>query len=176
MRSPVITLASRLPSASVKEKGFTLIELMTVLLILAVLATLAAPSFKSLIVNQRVKSAISDLQASLFLARSEAVKRAAQVSVVPDSGDWKNGWVICVDANGNSSCDTGEMVIERRLPLSIGVASISGSGITYRSDGRLSAGAATIKASASGVNGVMERCVLIDLSGRPSVSVGDGCN
>lgn len=176
MRSQVITLLSRSPSASMKGKGFTLTELMIVLIILAVLLTLAAPSFKSLVVTQRVKSAISDLQASLFLARSEAIKRAALVSVVPNSSDWKNGWVICVDANGNSACDTGEVVIERRLPLSIGVASISGSGVTFRRDGRLSAGAATIKASASGVSGVVERCVVIDLSGRPSVSSGDGCN
>jgi type IV fimbrial biogenesis protein FimT len=157
-------------------KGFTLIEVMIVLVILAVLATLAAPSFRELILAQRVKTATAELQTSLFLARSEAIKRGSTVSVVPASGDWRNGWIVCVDANSDSSCAATELVIEQKPALSsIGLAAMGGSAISYRRDGRLSGGAATIKAYAESGSAIISRCVIIDLSGRPSVALEGAC-
>ena len=55
---------------------------------------LAVPSLTTLIVTQQVRTGAADLQSSLYFARSEALKRAANVEVVPVGDDWKNGWKV----------------------------------------------------------------------------------
>ncbi|MFN4005772.1 MAG: GspH/FimT family pseudopilin [Hylemonella sp.] len=89
-------------------RGFTLIEIMVVVTVLAVLASLVAPSFRNMILSNRVATAASALQVSLNLARSEAVRRGADARVTiaanGAAGQWDNGWTVFVDrttdANG----------------------------------------------------------------------------
>lgn len=56
-------------------KGFTLIEMLIVVALIAILAAIAAPSFRTFIANQKVTGTAQDLQVLLLLARSEAVNR-----------------------------------------------------------------------------------------------------
>src|SRR5436189_6473231 len=80
-------------------KGFTLIELITVAALVAVIAMLAAPSFESLVRSQRIKTATNDLVTTLVFARSEAVKRNADVTVTRVGSAWNGGWTVSyVDA------------------------------------------------------------------------------
>ncbi|GAB3280573.1 GspH/FimT family pseudopilin [Parahaliea aestuarii] len=82
------------------ERGFTLIELMVVLAILAILLFVAAPGFQDLIRNNRLVSEVYALRATLANARSEAMARRAAVTVCPiDSAqnclvgsDWSSGY------------------------------------------------------------------------------------
>lgn len=87
-------------------RGFSLLEMMVVVAIVAILAGLAAPSFVELLRNNRLASASSALQVSLNLARSEAVKRGAdaRVTVVANglAGNWTNGWTAFVDKTANA--------------------------------------------------------------------------
>ena len=55
------------------EAGFTAIELLVTVSVVAILAALAAPSFKPLIDRWRVRNALESMQSTLFLARSEAI-------------------------------------------------------------------------------------------------------
>lgn len=81
-----------------KQQGITLIELMVTVSVLAVLAAVAAPSFTPLMERWRVRSAAEDLQASIYFARSEAIKRGGGITIAPIDDDWSNGWEVVIPA------------------------------------------------------------------------------
>ncbi len=89
-----------------KSAGATLMELLTSLAIVAVVATLAAPGVRSLHLDGRRTAAVNGLLHGLFLARSEAIKRGHIVSVCRSSdgldcdhraADWSVGWIVFVN-------------------------------------------------------------------------------
>ena len=84
------------------QLGFTAIELMVVIAIVAILATLAAPSFNPLIERWRVRSASEDLTSTLYFARSEAIKRGGGVTI-DATGGWNLGWKVTHTLNGVST-------------------------------------------------------------------------
>ena len=99
-------------------KGFTAIELMVTVAVLAVLAAIAAPSFKPLFERWQVRQVSEELQSTVYFARSEAIKRGGGVVIQPSSsqGDctvsesdlWNCGWVVFLDKNNNGTKDSGE--------------------------------------------------------------------
>lgn len=89
------------------QLGLTLVELMLTVGILAILASLAAPSFTQLIERWRVRDAAETLTSSLYYARSEAIKRGGNTIIQANTDtDWSTGWHIFFDANGNRAQDT----------------------------------------------------------------------
>ena len=83
-------------------QGFTVVELMIVLVVAVILVLLAAPSFRSMQDRQRVKSAGSNLNVDIQYARSEAVRKNAEVTVSLSAGTtpWCYGVV-----DGSAACD-----------------------------------------------------------------------
>lgn len=77
-----------------KKHGFTLVELMIVVVLLAALTVLAGPSFQSFIFEQRARATLVDLRLALMMARSEALKRNRNIFVTPAAGGWSQGWRI----------------------------------------------------------------------------------
>ena len=71
--------------AKSRPGGFTLVELMVTLTVLAILVGVALPSFRDMILNNRRTAIVNDLVSSLLLARSEAIKRGQPVSVCASS-------------------------------------------------------------------------------------------
>lgn len=140
-----------------KSHGFTLIELMVVVALAALMAGLAAPSFKSFVAGQRVKTAASDFAMATLFARSEAIKRNADITITPASSGasgWKDGWTIAFGATSLASQQAYSGVAFEGPT----------SAITYQSTGRLSASVTTM--TITGQDGSV-RCVAIDLSGMP---------
>ena len=98
-----------------KAAGTTLVELLTALAVVAVLATLAAPSFQTLYWNGRRTAAVNGFLHTVFLARSEAIKRAQIVSVCHSSDgehcgpgvDWSTGWIVFVNRNRDEPPERG---------------------------------------------------------------------
>ena len=145
--------------------GFTLTELMVVVAVVGVLATIAVPSFQSLVQSQRVKAASFELFSSLNLARSEAIKRNGNVTLTPVStSDWGQGWAA-TSAGGES--------IKSQAALKGVVISASGTpaSVVYARTGRATASASfQIDVSATPTANV--RCITIDLSGMPRAIKG----
>jgi type IV fimbrial biogenesis protein FimT len=86
-----------------KALGFTLLELIMTLAIVAILVSAAAPSFSSLIESNKVKRLATEIEWLLVQAKSEAVMRNEELKVhfVRDSGseiDYHNDgeWVLAV--------------------------------------------------------------------------------
>ena len=95
--------------------GFTLIEMMVTVAVLAIIMMVAAPNLAGFVRSSKVRSAQSELIASLMLARSEAAKRGVTVGVAasaPVAGkEFSKGWTVWVDTNEDGVVDSGEVVI-----------------------------------------------------------------
>lgn len=114
-------MTSVAPSLPPSSLGFTLLETLVVIAVLAVLMGLAAPSMRVLQLRWEVRSVSQALEASLVLARSEAIRRAGKVAVQRlDSAcagsdkevQWNCGWRVFVDSNGNGTQDSGEVTLQ----------------------------------------------------------------
>ena len=96
------------------ESGFTIIELMIVMLIIAALITVAAPSLKTMILTNQVRSATSDFLSDIAMSRSEASRRSQRVvlcasndqNTCTSSANWAAGWISFVDADNNGQRNT----------------------------------------------------------------------
>lgn len=109
------------------KTGFTLIELMVTIAIVAIVLGIAIPSFSSTIASNRLTTSANELVTALNLARSEAVKRGASVTVrkVDDnsftnlgaSANWENGWDVFTDADSDGNYEAGDVLIRTYAPL-----------------------------------------------------------
>ena len=144
---------------SCRCRGFTLVEVMVTVAVLAILASAGMPSFTRMIASQRTGSAAADLYVALTRARSEAVKRDTDVVLAPTvAGQWQQGWFIANPGLAGANLD---------VHRAMGNVTITGPAkVTYHANGRLGGGAiVSFDISASGV--ADHRCVSVDLSGRP---------
>jgi type IV fimbrial biogenesis protein FimT len=110
------------------QKGVTLVELLVVIAITGVLAGVAIPSYRNMVVSNRVSSIASELHGNMMLARAEALKRGRNVTICKSSNPdedppvcdpapsvagsntgWGSGWVIFADANANCIIDADEI-------------------------------------------------------------------
>lgn len=148
----------------VATRGFTLIELLFVVALVALLATLAGPSFQDLIRNSRLRTTTFDLYSSLMYARSEAIKRNADIDIVPVAGGWINGWKVQLGAS--SSVLRAQDAVAASISIDGPAAAL-----TYRRDGRLTGAAAipTFSVFVSGHQGIPRRCVNVRVSGQANI-------
>jgi type IV fimbrial biogenesis protein FimT len=143
--------------------GFTLIELMVTVAVLAILVTIALPNYRAFVLNSRMTAQANDFLAALNLARSEAIKRNAPVTMSAKGGDWADGWVIWATADGD-----GNPIPLRDHPALEGASSVVGdAAITFQSNGQ--AGATTFNLCNPDTATAPGRDIEVEVSGRASV-------
>ncbi len=147
------------------EFGFTLIELMIVLVLVGILLGVGVPSFRSLIADQRLRAVGTDLIVGLNLTRSEAVKRNKRVVLSPSTGGWQGGWKI---ANPVTSLPD---ILNHILPG--GVTITEGPAIvTFGASGRTTT-PVKFQVEISAGNDSTSSCLRVELDGRTTSTPGD---
>lgn len=116
-----------------RQGGFTLVELMVVVAVLAALMSVGAPSFMEWIQNSRIRSAAESLQNGLQIARAEAVRRNTNVEFVLQGTN--GGWTVRLQQGATfvqgSTAEGGVKVIVASIPA-------GSTTFTYNGLGRLS--------------------------------------
>lgn len=161
------------------QDGFTLVEMVITVALLAVLVTVAVPSFRDYTLQNRVKTGAQELFTALLYARSEAIKRNDDVYIFPNGGasDWQDGWVITTDpGKGYGDCQTDQTdCIRIQQPLA-GIAVTTGAdSVTYDGTGRAAATASFAVCDTGASATVRRRQVAIDLTGRPAIDYDGDC-
>lgn len=175
-------------------RGFSLVEVLSVVAVLGVLAGVAVPSFQAFGGSMRVSASSNELLADLLLARSEAIKRNTRVVVCKSrdgqacatAGSWQQGWIVFADQDGDGLHAAGEPVLQRQLPGATALR-ITGNGslanyVAYVANGstRLTNGgfqAGTLTVCQASDQPTAARQIVINATGRPRVqkTTVDGC-
>ena len=95
----------------VEAKGFTLIELMVTVALVAILMAVAVPSMTTFQRNAQLTSFSNTLLSAINAARGEAMKRGRYAMVVPSDGsNWSSGWVVFVDIDRSQAYEASNDV------------------------------------------------------------------
>jgi len=107
--------------------GFTLFELLVVMLIVGIFAAIGIPSFQYVTSSNRIATELNNLVGDIQFARTEAVKEGLPVTVCVStdgatcsttSTNWNKGWIVFADSNGNHTVDNGEPVLRKQAAFS----------------------------------------------------------
>jgi prepilin-type N-terminal cleavage/methylation domain-containing protein len=162
-----------------RQSGFTIIELMITVILIAVVAAVAVPSFRTMVQNNRIATQANTFITAINLARSEAVKRGRDVYLSSTSGTvvWGDGWRLWVDENGNGSEDAGELLrVFEALEGGSTLTSVNGhTAVRYLANGYIFLANAgdpvpTFALRIPNCTGDSARDIEINLVGRPSVT------
>jgi type IV fimbrial biogenesis protein FimT len=126
-----------------KHHGFTLVELLITLVIVAIAISLAVPGFARFIREQQITTQTNDFLTSLNIARSEALKRGEAVAVCASSdgtscsgnNDWDAGWIVFTDEDGPTSgtleTGSGEAILRVHAGLEGGTTLAADGGAVF---------------------------------------------
>lgn len=109
------------------ERGFTLIEVIVVVALIAILMSMAVPSLATFQRNSELRATASGFLAAVQSARAEAMKRGVDTYMVPvtnknddnNGNNWANGWLIYADNDRSQSLTGNDVVIMQTGPIAV---------------------------------------------------------
>ncbi|WP_163836204.1 GspH/FimT family pseudopilin [Spartinivicinus ruber] len=166
--------------------GFTLVELLITLTVLSITINYAVPSFDSIIRSYKLRAETNNLVSSLYLAKSEAIKRNQTITIGNSgkkSNHWDKGWKIYTDDDekGNTAFDPDkDKLIKNIMDIRQGIYILSSpqqqNYISFKQNGML---AGTQRQITFYVCSISEkeknREIVVNLIGRPSVKIIGKC-
>jgi len=173
------------------DPGFTLIELMLVLVVLSVLVLIVIPSMQHIIHSGQLRSQTSRLLSSINLARSEAIARNRTVSLCPSayvstgvascSRNYADGWIVFTNLDRDRNVDRGSDEIIRifqGIPPGYSLTNKAGTRnafelISYRPDGSSRRNRTLMICPPRG-RSIPSWSVVMNVVGRPRIARGWG--
>lgn len=167
-----------------RRSGFSLIEILVTLSVLAILLALAAPSLQSLVRNNRLTGLTNDLVSALNFARSEAVKRGGRITVCKSANSgaaapgcsttasWRDGWLVFVDTSGTVGIFDSTDVRLRVGQPSSGNATVTPDSAFANFVSYLPSGASSASANMAVCLESVARTISINTTGRIQVTPG----
>lgn len=159
------------------NSGFTIVELMITLAIAAILAAIAAPSFTAMIQDNRLATQVNELQASLGLARSEAIKLNENVTTCPSSngtaciGNWQNGWIVFVDVDADGVvANVNDILLVHGAITGGNTIAFNQANLIYTGTGLGRANIASTFRFCDDRGATSARAVIVNTTGRPTLA------
>ena len=177
-----------------RQKGLTLVELMVTLAVAIILVAVGMPLFSGVAANNRAVTQANTFLTAFKLTRSEAIKRAAEVSVCAVANptaspiacggntDWVNGLMVFTDGGTVGSVDGSDVRI-KVFPLTTGgaTAATTGAFVRYQAQGAVAtvtanpacgASSSCIELGQNEATGGQLRCLYIMASGQVRLQRG----
>lgn len=149
-------------------KGFSLVELLVTVSIVAILAAVAIPNFNSTLQNNRAETEVSDLQRAFNYARLEAINRGVSVRIAPTTG---TDWTTELQVTLTSSAQT---VLRKVTPLSSGATLVAANvaAVEFNNLGGMTSPASAVAMTYT--RGSTTKVINVCLTGR--IMVGSSCS
>jgi prepilin-type N-terminal cleavage/methylation domain-containing protein len=90
-----------------RSRGFTIIEILVTVTIIALMLVIGVPAMGEFVADQRVRTVASDITSEIALARAKAIESSRRVYMEKLGVNWNNGWRIYADINDNGAYDAG---------------------------------------------------------------------
>lgn len=156
------------------SRGFTLVEVVVVMAVLAIVLLAGAPSLVDYIANSRVRQVTEEFQDGLALARLEAVRANQRVEFAPSA----TGWQVTRPASGTQDEKVLATRVTRSLENAIAVQ-VSHETVAFDGNGRLATGSAPFVARFTPVGGSCQasggrvRCLNVNVTTGGNVRMCD---
>jgi len=160
------------------QNGFTLLEMMVAVAVVAILMAVGLPSFDYVIKTNRISSQANTIVGTFQYARSEAVNRGVNVRVEPivDGKDWSRGWQVRIDGNDNNDFNdtTEDIVIKNFDGIENGTLTTTQEFNIFYPGGDTDV-ANTLELRASECDGDFKRIINVNLSGLVTINSDKSC-
>ena len=170
-----------------RSRGFTLIELMIVISIVAILMAIGIPSFQYVTSSNRASGEINGLLGDMQFARAEAIKEGQYVTICSSldgltcagNTSWKTGWIVFSDAAPFGTVDANDILLKMQKAFSGTdslVADQTTKFVTFNRDGFAMSLANPVKftLTTTPVNARFTRCLSLSIVGAVGTQVSGG--